>query len=174
MLHKWFILFSISTGDLENRAVIREPATLLITNATRSDTAKYRCEVTAADDQKSFDEIVIDLVVRGMLVYLYSQLIDNTLVCFRSTISVHYYVHKGKPCLLIHMLNAVRWHCVVSGLWHTDHDVSMTRPTQLRRRVLGYKRKPLKLHMLWIAVLKKASPAYFGGTVPVMQRQKQP
>ncbi|KAG8008182.1 Junctional adhesion molecule C [Nibea albiflora] len=52
------------SGDLENRAVIREPATLVITNATRSDTAKYRCEVTAADDQKSFDEIVIDLVVR--------------------------------------------------------------------------------------------------------------
>lgn len=52
-------------GDLENRAEIREPATLLITNATRSDTAKYRCEVTAIDDQKSFDEIVIDLVVRG-------------------------------------------------------------------------------------------------------------
>uniref|UniRef100_A0A3Q3RFL3 Junctional adhesion molecule 3b n=1 Tax=Mastacembelus armatus TaxID=205130 RepID=A0A3Q3RFL3_9TELE len=52
------------SGDLENRAVIREPATLLITNATRSDTAKYRCEVTAIDDQKSFDEIVIDLVVR--------------------------------------------------------------------------------------------------------------
>ncbi|XP_068188038.1 junctional adhesion molecule 3B [Antennarius striatus] len=52
------------SGDLENRAVIREPATLLITNATRSDTARYRCEVTAADDQKSFDEIVIDLVVR--------------------------------------------------------------------------------------------------------------
>uniref|UniRef100_A0A3B3YV51 Ig-like domain-containing protein n=1 Tax=Poecilia mexicana TaxID=48701 RepID=A0A3B3YV51_9TELE len=52
------------SGDLENRAVIREPATLVITNATRSDTAKYRCEVTAADDAKSFDEIVIDLVVR--------------------------------------------------------------------------------------------------------------
>ncbi|XP_008330707.1 junctional adhesion molecule 3B [Cynoglossus semilaevis] len=52
------------SGDLENRALFREPATLLITNATRSDTAKYRCEVTAADDQKSFDEIVIDLVVR--------------------------------------------------------------------------------------------------------------
>nr|QVG60690.1 jamC-like protein [Scophthalmus maximus] len=52
------------SGDLENRAVIREPATLLITNATRSDTAKYRCEVSAADDHKSFDEIVIDLVVR--------------------------------------------------------------------------------------------------------------
>ncbi|XP_012723608.2 junctional adhesion molecule 3B [Fundulus heteroclitus] len=52
------------SGDLENRAVIREPATLVITNATRSDTAKYRCEVTAADDTKSFDEIVIDLVVR--------------------------------------------------------------------------------------------------------------
>uniref|UniRef100_A0A3B3ZRB5 Ig-like domain-containing protein n=1 Tax=Periophthalmus magnuspinnatus TaxID=409849 RepID=A0A3B3ZRB5_9GOBI len=52
------------SGDLENRAVIREPATLVITNATRSDTAKYRCEVTAPDDQKSFDEIVIDLTVR--------------------------------------------------------------------------------------------------------------
>uniref|UniRef100_A0A8P4K3X7 Ig-like domain-containing protein n=1 Tax=Dicentrarchus labrax TaxID=13489 RepID=A0A8P4K3X7_DICLA len=51
-------------GDLEHRAEIREPATLLITNATRLDTAKYRCEVTAVDDQKSFDEIVIDLVVR--------------------------------------------------------------------------------------------------------------
>lgn len=95
-------------------------------------------------------------------------------VCFRSKKSGQYYVLKGKSFLLIHMLNAVRWHHVVSGLWHTDHDVSMTRPTQLRRRVLGYKRKPLKLHMLWIAVLKKASPAYFGGTVPVMQRQKQP
>ncbi|XP_053703712.1 junctional adhesion molecule 3B-like [Synchiropus splendidus] len=52
------------SGDLENRAVIREPATLVITNATRSDTAKYRCEVTAADDQKSVDEIVINLTVR--------------------------------------------------------------------------------------------------------------
>ncbi|KAM9385255.1 junctional adhesion molecule 3B-like [Pholidichthys leucotaenia] len=51
-------------GDLENRAEIREPATLVITNATRSDTAKYRCEVTAVDDQKSVDEIVIDLTVR--------------------------------------------------------------------------------------------------------------
>lgn len=45
--------------------MIREPATLLITNATRSDTAKYRCEVTAANDEKTFDEITIDLVVRG-------------------------------------------------------------------------------------------------------------
>ncbi|XP_054586458.1 junctional adhesion molecule 3B [Nothobranchius furzeri] len=52
------------SGGLEGRAVIREPASLLITNATRLDTAKYRCEVTAAEDMKSFDEIVIDLVVR--------------------------------------------------------------------------------------------------------------
>lgn len=52
------------SGDLESRAIIREPATLVITNATRSDTAKYRCEVTAAEDLKSFDEIVIDLIVR--------------------------------------------------------------------------------------------------------------
>lgn len=56
--------------------MIREPATLLITNATRSDTAKYRCEVTAADDQKSFDEIVIDLVVRGTTTNLH-----HTLIC---------------------------------------------------------------------------------------------
>lgn len=49
--------------------MIREPATLFIPNATRSDTAKYRCEVTAIEDQKSFDEIVIDLVVRGTLFY---------------------------------------------------------------------------------------------------------
>ncbi|XP_026861489.2 junctional adhesion molecule 3B isoform X1 [Electrophorus electricus] len=51
-------------GDLENRAKIREPATLVILNATRSDTAQYRCEVTAPDDQKNFDEILIDLVIR--------------------------------------------------------------------------------------------------------------
>lgn len=52
------------TGDLENRAKIREPATLVISNTTRSDTAQYRCEVSAPYDPKSFDEILIDLVVR--------------------------------------------------------------------------------------------------------------
>lgn len=52
------------SGDLEKRAVIREPATLVITNATRRDTAAYRCEVTAPGDDKSFDEIVINLTVR--------------------------------------------------------------------------------------------------------------
>ncbi|KAG7483563.1 hypothetical protein MATL_G00039740 [Megalops atlanticus] len=51
-------------GDLVNRARIREPATLVILNTTRSDTALYRCEVTAPGDHKSFDEILIDLVVR--------------------------------------------------------------------------------------------------------------
>ncbi|KAG7282662.1 hypothetical protein CRUP_017588 [Coryphaenoides rupestris] len=50
------------SGDLENRARIREPATLVITNATRSDTADYRCEVTAPNDQKIVDEILISLV----------------------------------------------------------------------------------------------------------------
>lgn len=55
------------SGDLEKRAVIREPATLVITNATRRDTAAYRCEVTAPGDDKSFDEIVINLTVRGMM-----------------------------------------------------------------------------------------------------------
>uniref|UniRef100_A0A3P9A6K6 Ig-like domain-containing protein n=1 Tax=Esox lucius TaxID=8010 RepID=A0A3P9A6K6_ESOLU len=52
------------SGDLESRARVREPATLVITNATRLDSASYRCEVTAPDDQKSFDEILINLVVR--------------------------------------------------------------------------------------------------------------
>ncbi|XP_036393165.1 junctional adhesion molecule 3B [Megalops cyprinoides] len=51
-------------GDLIERAVIVEPATLVITNVTRADTAQYRCEVTAAEDPKSFDEILISLVVR--------------------------------------------------------------------------------------------------------------
>ncbi|XP_042566824.1 junctional adhesion molecule 3B [Cyprinus carpio] len=52
------------SGDLEKRAKIREPATLVILNATRADTADYRCEVTAPNDQKSFDEILISLTVR--------------------------------------------------------------------------------------------------------------
>ncbi|KAJ8398974.1 hypothetical protein AAFF_G00416410 [Aldrovandia affinis] len=52
------------SGDLENRAKIREPANLVIINTTRSDTALYRCEVTAPRDQRTFDEILIDLVVR--------------------------------------------------------------------------------------------------------------
>ncbi|XP_036444547.1 junctional adhesion molecule 3B [Colossoma macropomum] len=52
------------SGDLENRAWLREPATLVISNTTRSDTASYRCEVTAPSDQKTFDEILIDLRIR--------------------------------------------------------------------------------------------------------------
>ncbi|KAK3524346.1 hypothetical protein QTP70_028047, partial [Hemibagrus guttatus] len=52
------------SGDLANRAKIREPATLVILNATRLDTASYRCEVTAPDDVKNFDEILISLAIR--------------------------------------------------------------------------------------------------------------
>ncbi|KAL0994527.1 hypothetical protein UPYG_G00123520 [Umbra pygmaea] len=52
------------TGDLEDRARIREPATLEILNATRSDSASYRCEVAAPNDAKTVDEILITLVVR--------------------------------------------------------------------------------------------------------------
>ncbi|XP_017566553.1 junctional adhesion molecule 3B [Pygocentrus nattereri] len=52
------------SGDLENRAILREPANLLILNASRSDSALYRCEVAAIDDQKPFDEILISLAVR--------------------------------------------------------------------------------------------------------------
>ncbi|XP_050949209.1 junctional adhesion molecule 3B [Labeo rohita] len=51
-------------GDLERRAEIRHLASLFILNATRADTADYRCEVTAPNDQKSFDEILISLTVR--------------------------------------------------------------------------------------------------------------
>lgn len=57
-------------GDLENRALLREPANLLILNASRSDSALYRCEVAAIDDQKPFDEILIRLGVRGTFIYL--------------------------------------------------------------------------------------------------------
>ncbi|XP_016418959.1 junctional adhesion molecule C-like [Sinocyclocheilus rhinocerous] len=53
------------SGDLEHRALLREPANLLILNTSRSDTAQYRCEVAAIDDQKPFDEILVSLAVRG-------------------------------------------------------------------------------------------------------------
>lgn len=59
--------FSLSKGDLEHRAQLREPANILIFNTTRSDTAEYRCEVAAIDDQRDFDEILISLAVRGMV-----------------------------------------------------------------------------------------------------------
>ncbi|XP_063063390.1 junctional adhesion molecule 3B [Engraulis encrasicolus] len=52
------------SGDLEHRARLREPANLVILNASRSDTAQYRCEVAAIDDHKPFDEILISLAVR--------------------------------------------------------------------------------------------------------------
>lgn len=57
--------YCVFPGDLERRAQIRQPASLVILNATRSDTADYRCEVSAPKDPKSFDEILISLVVRG-------------------------------------------------------------------------------------------------------------
>lgn len=66
---EWAIVkafFSLSEGDLENRAQLREPANILIFNTTRSDTAEYRCEVAAIDDQRDFDEILISLAVRGI------------------------------------------------------------------------------------------------------------
>lgn len=53
-------------GDLENRAQLREPANILIFNTSRADTAEYRCEVAAIEDQRDFDEILISLAVRGM------------------------------------------------------------------------------------------------------------
>ncbi|XP_026219277.1 junctional adhesion molecule C isoform X1 [Anabas testudineus] len=55
---------SCMNGDLEHRAQLREPANILIFNTSRSDTAEYRCEVAAIDDQRDFDEILISLAVR--------------------------------------------------------------------------------------------------------------
>lgn len=91
-------------------------------------------------------------------------------VCSRPVFRVlkdkaYYYVQKGRACLVIHTLDAVRWNrvvCRTKPLAYTWGCV-VTRPAQLQRRVLGYKRKPLKLHLRWIAVLKKASAACFGG-----------
>lgn len=62
----------LMAGDLENRALLREPANLLILNASRSDSALYRCEVAAIEDHKPFDEILISLAVRGTLLHLFS------------------------------------------------------------------------------------------------------
>lgn len=77
----------------------------------------------------------------------------------------HYNALKERPCSVIHTLDAVRWNRVVGRTIPLAYirGCVMTRPAQLQRRVLGYKRKPLKLHLLWIAVLKKASTACFGG-----------
>ena len=60
-----FHSLSPSKGDLDQRAQLKEPANILIWNTTRSDTAEYRCEVAAIDDQRDFDEILISLAVRG-------------------------------------------------------------------------------------------------------------
>lgn len=93
-----FVWFYFVAGDLEDRAVIREPASLLITNATRSDTAKYRCEVTAPEDQKSFDEIVIDLVVRGTLIYFWTTGTSNTVPLGKIVWNVSKSVRRKAVC----------------------------------------------------------------------------
>lgn len=54
-----------STGDLAGRAELLGKTSLQIWNVTRRDSALYRCEVVAQDDQKEMDEIVIDLTVQG-------------------------------------------------------------------------------------------------------------
>ncbi|KAM4016122.1 junctional adhesion molecule C isoform 2-T2 [Anomaloglossus baeobatrachus] len=54
---------SVIQGDLKNRAEIKDGISLVIYNATRTDNGKYRCEVAAADDPKSFEEITINLTV---------------------------------------------------------------------------------------------------------------
>ncbi|XP_056400452.1 junctional adhesion molecule C isoform X2 [Hyla sarda] len=50
-------------GDLRNRAEIKGGISLVIFNASRTDTGRYRCEVAAAEDQKRFAEITVNLTV---------------------------------------------------------------------------------------------------------------
>ncbi|CAI9574162.1 unnamed protein product [Staurois parvus] len=51
-------------GDLKNRAEIQSQSSLVIFNASRTDTGTYRCEVAAVDDQKNLAEIIINLTVK--------------------------------------------------------------------------------------------------------------
>ncbi|XP_078538063.1 junctional adhesion molecule C [Lissotriton helveticus] len=51
-------------GALENRAVLLDRASLKILNTSRTDTAIYRCEVAASQDEKTVDEIKIHLTVQ--------------------------------------------------------------------------------------------------------------
>ncbi|KAJ8788271.1 hypothetical protein J1605_022565 [Eschrichtius robustus] len=52
-------------GDLAGRAELLGKTSLKIWNATRTDSALYRCEVVARHDREEIDEIVIGLTVRG-------------------------------------------------------------------------------------------------------------
>ncbi|KAM5131759.1 junctional adhesion molecule C [Mantella aurantiaca] len=51
-------------GDLKNRADIQSQSSLVIFNASRTDTGMYRCEVAAVEDQKNLAEIIINLTVK--------------------------------------------------------------------------------------------------------------
>ncbi|XP_028666257.1 junctional adhesion molecule 3B [Erpetoichthys calabaricus] len=52
------------SGPLENRAVLRDRASLFIQNTTRSDSGLYRCEVSAPIDSKMLGEVFIELTVQ--------------------------------------------------------------------------------------------------------------
>nr|DBA15622.1 TPA: hypothetical protein GDO54_004811 [Pyxicephalus adspersus] len=51
-------------GDLKDRAEIQAQSWLIIFNASRTDTGKYRCEVAAEEDEIMLAEITIDLTVK--------------------------------------------------------------------------------------------------------------
>ena len=73
------------------------------------------------------------------------------------------YEERKKKDLAYHALDAVSWNRVIghsNSLAYIGGCV-VTGPAQLQRRALGYNGKPLKLHLLWIAVLKKASATCF-------------
>ncbi|MBN3285930.1 JAM3 protein, partial [Polyodon spathula] len=52
------------SGALENRAELTETTSILIHNTTRTDSAIYRCEVSAHEDVKKLDELSIELTVQ--------------------------------------------------------------------------------------------------------------
>ncbi|XP_058865643.1 junctional adhesion molecule 3B-like [Acipenser ruthenus] len=52
------------SGALENRAELRGTSSLVIHNTTRTDSATYRCEVSAHLDEKKLDELSIELTVQ--------------------------------------------------------------------------------------------------------------
>ncbi|XP_073459453.1 junctional adhesion molecule C isoform X3 [Aquarana catesbeiana] len=51
-------------GDLKGRAEVQSQSSLVINNASRTDSGTYRCEVAAVDDLKNLAEIIINLTVK--------------------------------------------------------------------------------------------------------------
>ncbi|XP_040203602.1 junctional adhesion molecule C-like [Rana temporaria] len=51
-------------GDLKGRGEVQSQSSLVISNASRTDSGTYRCEVATVDDHKNLAEIIINLTVK--------------------------------------------------------------------------------------------------------------